>query len=213
MTTKEQAAVLGYEDPLKSEYARILEWAFIVALVILLTVFFAWQEFRTGFMLPKVDTNWKVEVLDIPRTVQLKQPPRPAIPSVPVPEEDMDLVEDVTLSFNNIDFKELTESTPPPTEEIEEVPFIKVAVKPKILKKVAPIYPPLARKAGVEGLVVVKVLIDTKGNVEKVEILKSIPMLNNAAIAAVKQFKFSPGRQRDRYVKVWMSIPFKFKLK
>ena len=213
MNTKEQAAVLRYEDPLKSEYARILEWAFIVALVILLTVFFAWQKFRTGFMLPEVDTKWKVKVLDIPRTVQLKQPPRPAIPSVPVPEEDMDLVEDVTLSYNNIDFKKLTESTPPPSEEIEEVPFIKVAVKPKIIKEVAPIYPPLARKAGVEGLVVVKVLIDTKGNAEKVEILKSIPMLDNAAIAAAKQFKFSPGRQRDRYVKVWMSIPFKFKLK
>lgn len=212
MNPKEQTAVTWYEDPLRSEYARILEMAFIASLIILLTVFIIWQKFSSGFSLPEVNNSWKMKSIKIPRTVQLKQPPRPAIPSIPVAEEDMDLVDDVTLSYERIDFKELTETISPP-KEVEEVPFIKVAVKPRILKKVAPIYPALARKAGLEGIVVVKVLIDTKGNVEKAEILKSIPMLDGAAIDAVRKFKFSPGRQRDRYVKVWMSIPFRFELK
>ena len=53
----------------------------------------------------------------------------------------------------------------------------------------------------------------TKGDVEKVEVVKSHPMLDDAAIAAAKQFKFKPGKQRDRYVKVWMTIPFTFRLK
>ena len=62
-------------------------------------------------------------------------------------------------------------------------------------------------------MVVVKVLIGTKGDVEKVEIVKSHPMLDESAMAAAKLFKFTPGKQRDRVVKVWMTIPFTFKLK
>jgi TonB family protein len=57
------------------------------------------------------------------------------------------------------------------------------------------------------------VLIDTKGNVEDVRVIKSNPMLDDAAIAAAWQFKFTPAKQRDRLVKVWMSIPFHFRLK
>jgi protein TonB len=71
----------------------------------------------------------------------------------------------------------------------------------------------LAKKVGAEGLVVLKVLINTKGDVEKVKVIKSNPLLDEAAITAVRQFKFQPGKQRDRYVKVWMSIPFRFRLR
>ena len=59
---------------------------------------------------------------------------------------------------------------------------------------------------------VLKVLIGTDGNVEDVEIFKSHPMLDDAAIEAAKQFRFTPGIQRDRPVRVWMSIPFSFRL-
>ena len=60
---------------------------------------------------------------------------------------------------------------------------------------------------------VVKVLVNTKGDVEAVEVLKSHPLLDESAIAAAKQYKFTPGKQRDKFVKVWVSIPFNFKLK
>jgi TonB family protein len=53
-------------------------------------------------------------------------------------------------------------------------------------------------------------LIDKKGNIEKAEILKSVPMLDEAALAAAWQLKFTPGKQRDRFVKVWMAVPFNF---
>jgi len=58
--------------------------------------------------------------------------------------------------------------------------------------------------------VVVRVLIDKKGDIEKAEIFKSVPMLDEAALAAVWQLKFTPGKQRDRFVKVWMAVPFNF---
>ena len=85
--------------------------------------------------------------------------------------------------------------------------------KPVLVKQIPPVYPPIAITANIEGTVTVKVLIDTKGNVEKAEILKSIPMLNEAAIKAALQYNFTPAKQFDKYVKVWMSIPFKFSLR
>jgi len=86
-------------------------------------------------------------------------------------------------------------------------------VKPEILKKVSPYYPEIARKSGTQGVVIVKVLIDKKGIVEKTELFKSIETLDEAALKAAKQYQFKPGKYKGKAVKVWMNIPFKFKLK
>jgi len=83
---------------------------------------------------------------------------------------------------------------------------------PTILKQVLPSYPEEARKAGIEGLVVVEVLVDTAGNVEKVEIKKSVPELDQAAMEAVRKFKFNAAMLGDKAVSSWITIPFHFKL-
>jgi protein TonB len=76
-------------------------------------------------------------------------------------------------------------------------------------------YPEIARRAGVEGMVVVQVLIDTKGNVNDTKVAKSLGNngCDEAAIAAIKKTKWKPALQRDKPVKVWVSIPVIFKLK
>ncbi len=61
-----------------------------------------------------------------------------------------------------------------------------------VLKKVPPIYPEAARKARVQGTVVVKVRLTKGGDVENIEMLSGHPMLVPAAIEAVKQWKYKP---------------------
>jgi len=63
---------------------------------------------------------------------------------------------------------------------------------PKLLKSVDPVYPEEARKAGIEGTVVVEATTDERGRVQSVRVLKSIPMLDQAAIDAVKQWVYEP---------------------
>ncbi len=82
-------------------------------------------------------------------------------------------------------------------EDIEK--FAEGAVKvtdaippPKLIKKVDPVYPEAARKAGVEGVVILEARIDVQGKVKNVRILRSIPQLNQAAIDAVKQWVYEP---------------------
>ena len=82
-------------------------------------------------------------------------------------------------------------------EDIEK--FAEGAVKitdaippPRLIRKVSPVYPEAAREAGVEGVVILEARTDTEGRVKNVRILKSVPLLDQAAIDAVKQWVYEP---------------------
>ena len=74
-------------------------------------------------------------------------------------------------------------------------------------------YPEIAKRAGIEGKVYVLALIDEDGNVASARIIKGIGAgCDEAALDAVTQTKFKPGRQKGKPVKVQVSIPIVFKL-
>lgn len=201
------------EADLERKSKRWIEWALLISLIFTASLFFAFQRFDNDVVVnKKVDTPIEPEM--IPPTKQYQKPPAPPKPQIPVESEDEEIPEDLTIEETEIDFtQELDGPPPPPEEEDPIVPFYALSEKPVELKRAAARYPELARKAGIEGTVVVKVLVNTKGDIEDVAILQSHPMLDDAAIEAAWQFKFKPGKQRDRFVKVWVSVPFNFKLR
>jgi TonB family protein len=75
-----------------------------------------------------------------------------------------------------------------------------------------PIYPQAAIDAGVEGTVVVTVVIDKSGNVTDAVVFRSVPQLDNAAIRAARAKVFSPGRINGEPVFTRMNIPIEFVL-
>jgi len=88
-----------------------------------------------------------------------------------------------------------------------------VEQKPVLIGKSKPEYPEAARKAGIEGTVVVTVIINEEGKVDHTEVFKSILGLDEAASEAAKKLKFEPARHSGNPVKVAMNIPFSFRLK
>ncbi len=92
--------------------------------------------------------------------------------------------------------------------------FVALEKEPHFVNQVKPVYPEIARKAGLEGRVVVRVLIDKDGKPKKVQVLKSsgIESFEEAAVEAVMQSSYSPAIQNGRPVKCWMTIPIKFSL-
>ncbi len=64
---------------------------------------------------------------------------------------------------------------------------------PRLIKRVEPVYPEDAFKAGVGGVVIVEVTTDTFGRVKATKILRSIPLLDQSAMDAVRQWIFEPG--------------------
>jgi protein TonB len=73
-------------------------------------------------------------------------------------------------------------------------------------------YPEIARRVGAEGKVIVQALVDESGNVISVSTLKGIGSgCDEVAMDAVKNSKFTPGKQRGKNVKVQVNIPIVFK--
>ena len=72
-------------------------------------------------------------------------------------------------------------------------------------------YPDIARQAGVEGTVVVQALVGVDGHVRDTRIVRSIPMLNGAALEAVKQWRFKPAATGGKPVAAWVSVPISFR--
>ena len=200
------------EADLKLKYKKRLELSASIGMVFLTIMFFSFQKYEGTVVLPE-QPKLVIESIEIPPTQQFQKPPPPSRPSIPVESEDEDLLDDVTIEETEIDLGEVFEAPPPPPEEDEVFEFFAVSEKPVLTHKETPDYPDLARRAGIEGRVTVMVTISETGDVLDAKILKSVPMLDEAALAAAKKCKFKPAKQRDRFVKVKMSIPFDFRLK
>ena len=80
------------------------------------------------------------------------------------------------------------------------------------LKRVEPVYPPLARAAAVSGPVVVELTIDEEGNVIAAKVISGHPLLKDSALAAAKGWKFKPAKLSGNPVKVIGQITFNFTL-
>lgn len=197
---------------LKLKYRKVLEASLTISLMMLVVLFFSFKQFETTAQLPE-SPDIQIEVIDIPPTEQISKPPPPSRPSIPVEAEDDELLDDVTIEDTEIIFDAPEDAPPPPPPEDDEVfEFFAVSEKPVMLQQAKPDYPDLARKAQIEGTVVVTVTIGKTGLVESASIFKSIPMLDESALDAAKKCKFKPAKQRDKFVKVKMNIPFNFRL-
>ena len=98
---------------------------------------------------------------------------------------------------------------PPPQKAIRVGGQIK---QPKKLKDVAPVYPDIAKQARVQGIVILEAIIDPQGSVTNVRVLRSIPLLDNAAIAAVKQWRYEPTLLNGVPVPIVMTVTVNFSL-
>ena len=84
--------------------------------------------------------------------------------------------------------------------------------EPKKLKHVAPNYPDIAKQARVQGVVILECTISPQGKVTDVKVLRGIPLLDQAAIDAVKQWVYTPTLLNGVPVPVIMTVTVNFKL-
>ena len=206
---------------LRWKYKKVMEVSLVLALALMTATLQAFKRFEAKKQ-EQQRVELKLEVQEIPPTEQQRQAPPPARPAVPIESEDEDIPEDETIASTELDLSELPPPPEKPPEEEEEVTPIFVAYDspPEPIGGFEAIqrnlvYPEIARKAGVEGRVIVHVLVDERGNVVATKILKSLGNngCDEAAVRAIKSVKWKPAMQRDRPVKVWVAIPVIFKLK
>ena len=211
---------------LKRQYIRVFWICFGVSVILHAVTLWMSRELKVEAY-ESTREQVVIQAEDIPETRQVQKPPPPPRPAVPIATESEELAEDVTIETTDLDFDEIPQENiapPPPLselladtlleEEAEIVPFYHVEVPPEPIKSslIAPEYPDIARKAGMEGQVFLQLLVGVKGEVEQVKILKGPEIFREAAIKAAKQFRFKPARQNDKPVRVWVSQVIRFDL-
>jgi periplasmic protein TonB len=205
------------EADLRRSYNKVFGICNVITLVATILVAVIYPSFEANAS----DNKKKqiiIETVDIPETQQVKRPPPPPRPAVPIETESDDVPDDVTIESTDLDFDDAMVDLPPPPppgeeEEVEEIlEFYMVEDKPEAIHQVAPTYPEIARKAGLTGKVFLKFLVGKDGRVSNVQVLRGQEIFKQPAIDAIMQFRFKPARQNDKPVAVWMTQPISFRL-
>lgn len=167
----------------------------------------------------------------IPITQQQPPPPPPPPPQttiIEIVDDEEELEEELIIEDTELDDDEEIEFMDIPDEEPVAAPEIFTVVEEmpefpggegKLLQYLADNtkYPPIARDAGIQGIVYVKFVVNEKGQIEddKIEVLRSVhPALDKEAIRVVKSMPdWKPGRQRGKPVNVYFNLPIRFTLR
>jgi protein TonB len=83
---------------------------------------------------------------------------------------------------------------------------------PTLLQRVDPVYPDIAVRARVEGVVILEAIIDEEGRVKEVKVVRSVPLLDRAAIEAVERWRCEPVVFNGRTIPVILNVVVSFRI-
>ena len=106
----------------------------------------------------------------------------------------------------------LAEAPPPPPPPPAPVRVGGNIKQPTKVKDVKPVYPAIAQSARVQGVVIIEATIGPNGAVQEAKVLRSIPLLDAAALDAVRQWQFTPTLLNGVPVPVIMTVTVNFTL-
>lgn len=180
-----------------------------------------------GFLLLTAKTV-APQLLESPLIVDLLQPvqppkrieqkpvplPRAAAPQTPVPQRvAQPSIESTTSSVASANAP-IAVAKPAPVPAPASEPVTSARFDADYLKNPAPVYPPVSRRRGEQGRVVLHVQVSAQGSAEQIEVQNSSgsSRLDEAAVATVRLWKFIPARRGDTSVQSWVLVPIVFKL-
>ncbi len=206
--------------------STIFQFSLMCSMALALVAF----EWKSGFnyemkSIPNENSEWILE--EVPITLQTPPPPpSPPVILKPVPDDKI-----VDISLDKIDIDLPTEEaiphvnisdTPPVIEvadEIEDFTDVQASFKggmeawyKYLLKNMT--YPSQARRMGIEGLVIVRFVVNLDGSIQDAEIVRSLdPACDKEALSVIENSpKWNPGKLNGRSVRSRMVMPIRFKL-
>ena len=103
----------------------------------------------------------------------------------------------------------LPEVPPPPLQPLRVGDVVK---EPRKLKDVQPVYPPLALSSRLQGVVILECVVDARGHVQEAKVLRGVPLLDQAALDAVRQWVYSITLVDGVPMPVMMTVTVSFRL-
>ncbi len=205
----------------RKHYKLHLQIGLISSLVIFLIAFRITIESEPPEIIP-IEVQEEVVMEEVIQTKQVETPPPPPRPPVPVEVPNDEILEDEILELDaELDLDgplDLPPPPPPSDDEFEDQVFVVVEQPPVLIGGIASVqkrivYPEMARKAGIEGRVVIQFVVNAQGDIVNPRVVRGIGGgCDEAALKALEGAKFQPGLQRGRPVNVSYSIPISFSL-
>ncbi len=215
-------------------YKKRLEWAILASIIIhILILYIVFPNF--GKIIPQQKKKRKIVVVrrfyrppektrkkTIKKKKQVKKKrifrpipdPTPNEPEIE-PEETFELEpepEEIIPEDAEIVFGE--PEGPPAPDAQGPIRVTGNVVPPVCIKRVKPKYPEIARKARIEGIVIIEAIINKQGKVVSARVIKGLgKALNEAALEAVYQWEFTPATLNGVPVDVYFNLTVVFKLK
>ena len=183
------------------------------------------------------DTTQIIEVEEVIATQQDTPPPPPSAPKMPVLSDQIDIVDDEVIVDDNmfinleddvnmgVEIMDYVENGEEEVIEEEAIPFQLVEEKPSFMGGDANefskwvnqrlVYPEIAKENGVQGRVTLQFTVESDGRVTNVKVLRGVDSsLDQEAVRVVSSSpRWTPGKQRDRAVKVTYTFPVIFQLR
>ena len=156
-----------------------------------------------------------------PPPKQQQEIPQPRAKKVPIPDPTPDEPEPIRMPEDVEPELDLPETDiifgipegPPPTEPAGPIHVGGDVLPPEKINAPQPQYTEIARKARIQGVVIVQAIIDKQGNVTNVKVLKGLPMgLDQAAADAIKSWSFKPATLNGKPVAVYYTLTVNFTL-
>ena len=164
---------------------------------------------------PPPETDPEEEPLDrtesaaIPQQTELRAPTLPSAfqdPGVGPPQLDIG-------SITNLGPPKKVKKASKPKPTIREADQVDEPPKPRV--RAMPRYPPSAEERGIEGEVVLRILINARGQVDRARVVSARPpgVFEASALASIKGWRFVPARDKGKAIAVWATKRMRFKLK
>lgn len=206
---------------LRKYYTVFLQLGLIVILLVTIVA----MKMRFVSQKQKVDLTDEQEITKMKDVIQTKQeetPPPPPRPQVPVEVPNDEIVPDQNINLDaDLNLDDPLDMPPPPEQEDkdkEEDFFVAVEQMPKMKGGQKwlydhLIYPEKARRAGIEGRVIIQFVVSKTGRVKNAKVIRGIGGgCDEAALEVIRKAEFSPGKQRGRPVPVQISQSITFRL-
>jgi TonB family protein len=206
------AGALSANDAFKLQYPKYIKGSILGALALIALFTWLWPGYqakpykiRESQAFEIVNVEPPPEVIELPKVMEVPRIP-PVIEVADPGDTDVDPVWPLDPWDIPID--------PAPYTPPDDTGFVASSSLPQLLQHAKADYPEIARRSGLEGTVVVSVLVNPRGNVEKAQVIQSAhPILDRAALEAAARCRFTPAKQREIAVRAWVAIPYRFRLK